>query len=308
MRDRKILITGATGQLLSEATEQLVEENEVWALARFTDEAARARLEAAGVHTFVWETGVTSLDGLPEDFTHVVHAAKTPFDDFATAIELTCVGVGQLMTHCRAARSFMFVSSTAVYTPIAPDHLHAEADPTGGYSPHAPAYAISKIAAEGTVRAYASTLGLPSVIVRMNIAYGPRGWGGLPLHYYSYVRNGQPVPVDVADGSMCMTPIHTDDITRQLPRMCEIATVPAIVVNWGGDEVVTQAELIRYMGEITGTAARVIQRDDARAPVAADPTRRRELIGDCTVGWRDGIARTVEAHFPGSVRGAGTGV
>lgn len=308
MRDHKILLTGATGQLFSEATEQLAEANEVWALARFTDKAARERLEAAGVHTFVWETGVSSLDGLPEDFTHVVHAAKTPFDDFATAIELNCVGVGELMTHCRAARSFVFISSTAVYTPLAPDHLHVETDPTGGYSPHAPAYAISKIAAEGTVRAYAWTLGLPSVIARMNIAYGSRGWGGLPVHFYHYIRDGEPVPVCVADGSMCLTPIHTDDITRQLPLMCEVANVPATVVNWGGDEVVSQAELIRYMGDITGVATAFVQRDDARAPVAADSNRRRELIGDCTVSWREGIARTLEAHFPGSVRGAGTAV
>jgi nucleoside-diphosphate-sugar epimerase len=301
IQDKKILMAGVTASLLPGTAERLAGQNEVWGLARFSDPEVRERLESQGVRTARWNKGIDSLDGLPTDFTHVIDAIKTPFEDFATAVRRACVGVGQLMTHCRQAEAFLFVSSTAVYTHIAPDHLYVETDPTTGYSPHDPPYAISKIAAEGTVQAYAETLGLPTVIARMNVAYGPHGWGGMPLHYFGFLSREQRVPVSAEGGSACMTPIHTDDVERQLPLLWAAASVPAPVVNWGGDEVVTEAELIGHIGQLCELSPVLELRAEARAPCAADPTRRQDLVGLCNVSWRDGVARAIEAHFPGSV-------
>jgi nucleoside-diphosphate-sugar epimerase len=299
IRDKKILIAGATSSLLSGAVDGLAADNEVWALGRFGDAAARDRLEAAGVRTFRWDKGVDPLDGLPDDFTHVADAVKTPFEGYETAIRRACVGVGQLMAHCRRAESFLFVSSTAVYTRLAPDHVYVETDPTGGFSPHDPPYATSKIAAEGTVQAFARTLGLPTTIARMNVSYGPHGWGGLPLYYLGKVREkAGPIPVSAPGGATCLTPIHTEDVERHLPLLWKVASVPTTVVNWGGDDVVSEAVLIGHIASLCGLEVELEYRNDARTPCAADPTRRLELIGPCTVGWRDGLERTIRAFAP----------
>jgi hypothetical protein len=45
--------------------------------------------------------------------------------------------------------------------------------------------------------------------------------------------------------------------------------------------------------------------DVTRASFASDNARRRALIGDCAVQWREGIARTIEAHFPGAIATTG---
>jgi len=39
-----------------------------------------------------------------------------------------------------------------------------------------------------------------------------------------------------------------------------------------------------------------------RETYAFDPAKRQALIGGCSVGWKDGVRRTIEAHFPGSVK------
>jgi UDP-glucuronate 4-epimerase len=299
---KKILVTGGTGTVLFDAVLQLAAGNEVWCLARYTDAAKRAELERAGVRTFAWDTGNGDLERLPRDFELVFHAARAATGQpHHEAIRANCVGVAQLMTHGRDAEAFVFVSSTAVYTPVSPDHVHVETDPTGGYSPGDPPYAIGKIAGEGTARALAEVLGIPTLIARMNIGYGPHGWGGLPVRYYRHIREGLTVPLIRADGATWMTPIHSDDCARQVPLLLSAAAVPARIVNWGGDHVVSEREVIEWIGSITGRAWEVVEVDNAGAPCAADSRLRRKLIGDCTVHWREGIAATIAAHFPGEV-------
>ena len=45
---KRVLVTGATGQVARPLAEALGLDNEVWAAARFTDSAARSALEARG--------------------------------------------------------------------------------------------------------------------------------------------------------------------------------------------------------------------------------------------------------------------
>ena len=48
---KKILITGPTGQVALPVVERLAGSSEVWALARFSKEEDRARIEALGART-----------------------------------------------------------------------------------------------------------------------------------------------------------------------------------------------------------------------------------------------------------------
>lgn len=301
MAARKVLVTGGTGLVAGPVVDALAATDEVWCVARFTDDRRRAELEARGVRTFRWELGSGPLDGLPDDFTHVLHAAAYTGADGGSwdrVIGVNCEGAGQLMTHCRHAGAFLFVSATFVYTPQDPEHEYLESDPTAGHSPFLPAYAVSKVAAEGTVRAFARTLGLPTTIARLGVVHSPRGWGGMAVRYLRMMQAGQPILV-AAGTTPRMNPIHTDDIARQVPLLWDVARVPAMIVNWAGDECVTERELLEFVAEWGGVQATI---EESATPFRSlgvtDNTRRRELIGDCRVGWRNGVARALEAHFP----------
>jgi nucleoside-diphosphate-sugar epimerase len=296
----KILVTGGTGQVLGPATQALARDHEVWCLGRFGDTAARAELETLGIRTHRWEIG-TPIDGLPSDFTHVVHSAWLREDhDFDVAIGANCAGVATLMTHCRQAEAFVLVSTFGVYQRLAPDHLHAETDPLRGDTPWRPAYGASKIAAEGTARALAQVLGLPTTIARMNCACGPMGWGGIPVYYCKLLLDGEPIPVPPGGGYMSL--IHTDDVARQLPLLWAAASVPATVVNWAGDETTTALEVLEHLERLTGRHGRTVEEPVARGPFASDNSRRRGLIGGCEVDWRTAVTRAVSAHFPTAVQ------
>ncbi|GAA2012570.1 NAD(P)-dependent oxidoreductase [Nocardiopsis rhodophaea] len=297
---KKILITGATGQVAREVAESLAHDNEVWCLARFSDPDTERELLARGIRTWRWDMATDTLDGLPDDFTHVLHAAAYRGDgtDFDAALETNCAATGRLMTHCRRATAFLYVSTGAIYARQELDHPHAETDPLGGQTPWLPTYAVGKLAVEGAVRAFATALGLPTTIARLNVAYGPHGHGGVPILLFRRLLAGEPIEVPRDVQNYC-NPIHTDDITRQVPLLWDVATSPARIVNWGGDDIVGVQDMLTYLADITGTKARFEPSDVTRGTHAFDNTRRRALIGDCEVDWRSGLRRTLEAHLPG---------
>ena len=53
-------------------------------------------------------------------------------------------------------------------------------------------------------------------------------------------------------GPASYNPIHEDDIVAMMPRLLEIASVPATTVNWGGEEIVSVQEWTAYITELTG--------------------------------------------------------
>jgi UDP-glucuronate 4-epimerase len=296
---KKILVTGATGQVARPVAEKLAEDNEVWCIGRFTDPAIERQLVEAGMRTWRWDMSTDRLDGLPDDFTHVLHSAmyRGNGSDFDTAVEVNCVAAGRLMTHCRSAKAFLYLSSGAVYARQERDHRHRETDPLGAELPWLPTYPVSKLAAEGTVRAFAATLGLPTTIARLNIAYGPHGHGGMPLLLFRRLLAGEEIEVPV-DGRNWCNPIHTDDIARQTPALWQAATVPARVVNWAGDDVVSVQEILTYLADLAGVPARFRPSEVTRDTLVFDNTLRVRLAGPCEVGWRDGLRRTLARHFP----------
>lgn len=298
MRDRKILITGGTGQVARPVAEALAAENEVWCLGRFGDRDAHKALREAGARTVTWDMATDELDGLPRDFTHVLHSAVHRGDgrDFEEAARVNAVGTARLMTHCATAESFLYVSSGVVYDRADGTHRYRESDPLGGAAPWLPTYPIAKITAEGVVRGLAETLALPSVIARLNIAYGPYGHGGVPVILFREMLREQPCAVPRQGQNYCNL-LHTDDVVRQVPLLWDAAGVPARVVNWGGDDEVGITDLLEYMSALTGVPVRLDRGDYSRETAVFDHTVRRDLIGACSVGWKAGIARTLGELF-----------
>ena len=298
LRDEKILLTGPAGQIAFPVAGYLSGENEVWGIARFGNPEDRERVDALGVTARSCDLATGDFEGIPTDFTYLLHLAayQGPGTDYDYAITVNAEGAGMVMHHCRTAKAALVMSTSSVYRPHDdPVHAFVESDPVGGgTSPWAPTYAVSKVAEEAVVRQNARALGLPTVIARMNASYGPNG--GLPAYNLDSILAGRPVS---ARYDPCpYSPIFQDDINEQVEPLLAAATVPATIVNWGGDEVVTIQEWTAELGALTGLPARVevAEPPGSHRGMVSDPARRMALTGPCRVGWREGFRKVVEAR------------
>lgn len=294
----KILITGPAGQIAFPLARHLAADNEVWGIARFADEAARARVDALGVTTRVCDIAAGDFTDVPDDFSYVVHLAAYQGAglDYDEAIRVNAEGTGLLLGHCRKAKAALVMSTQSVYRPHDdPLHMFVETDPLGDVnSALSPPYSISKIAQEAVARTCARQLDLPVVIARMNASYGDNG--GLPVYHLDAVVAGEAV---TTRWDPCpYSPIHEDDINAQTAALLDAATVPARIVNWGGDEAVSVQEWCAYMGELTGTTARVnvVPTPGTSRGSIASAEARAAITGPCRVAWRAGLNAAYEAR------------
>ena len=164
-----------------------------------------------------------------------------------------------------------------------------------------PTYSISKIAAEAVVRTTCRLLGVPTTIARLNVPYGDGG--GWPAFHLALMQAGHAVPVHPNAPSR-FNPIHDDDILATLPAMLDAASVPATIVNWGGDDETSIEAWCEYMGELVGVEARFETTTDTIGGIPTDNAKRLELAGPTKVGWKDGMRRMVAAQGSGSGAGA----
>jgi len=201
------------------------------------------------------------------------------------------------MEHHRAARSFLHCSTTGVYKPMG-HQVFTESDPLGdnhGVWPFLRTYSICKIAAEGTARWAAQRFDLPTTIARLSVPYGDRG--GWPAIHLEMMINGSEVPVHV-DAPSIYHPLHEDDIIGMVPGLLGAASVPATIVNWGGDEAASIEEWCGYLSTLTGVPVTFAPTTDTIDSVDIDLTRMHELVGTTTVTWREGMTRMVRARHP----------
>jgi UDP-glucuronate 4-epimerase len=295
----RILITGPTGQVAKPLSLALAQEATVFGLARFSNQAAKAELEAGGVRCITGDLASGVFDDVPTDIDYVLNLAiaKTSSwdDDLAANVE----GLGLLMSRLRNAKALLHCSSTAVYQ--ANGHrVFVESDPLGDNHrvpamSFMPTYSINKIAAEAMARYVAREHGVPTTIARLNVPYGDNG--GWPWMHMEQVLAGQAIAVH-PDAPSTYNPIHQDDINAMIPALLGAASVPATVVNWGGDEAASIEEWSTYIGELTGKQATFVHTDAVLESVSVDLTKMHELVGHTTVSWRDGIRRMVQHFHP----------
>ncbi len=292
---KRIVVLGATGMVATPVIHSLAGDNEVWGVARFHNRRARAALDGRGVHTVAVDLADPDLSGLPGDVDYVVNLAVTHADDFATALRANAESLGLVMAHFKRARAFLHCSSTGVYAPNG-THPMREDDPLGdNHRAMLPTYSISKIAAESVARLSARLHDLPTVIARLNVPYGDCvAW---PSIHLECILSGQPIQV-LPGGPSVYSPIHSDDIIRQIPKLLAVADVAAPTVNWAGPDVVSVQEWCAYLGSLVGRDPVFEETEAALPSVAVDVTLMEKLIGPAQVRWRDGMARMVATSHP----------
>ena len=298
IKNKKILITGVTGRVAKPIALSLAEDNEVWGTARFRDSAAKQELEASGIHCAAIDLFDADYSSLAKDFDYVLHfgAAMGSSTDFDADIRIDAEATGLLMDHCRTATAFLHCSTGLVYAPNG--HTpHLETDRLGDHSgPHGrPTYSICNIAGEAVARTVARMLGLPTIITRLNTAYGDNGiWPGTHLET---ILAGKAIQVH-PDEPTTFSPIHIDDMIASLPHLLAAASVPATIVNWAGPEQVSVQTWSTYMAELVGRDVTFEIRADQPESIILDTSKYQSIAGDPTVDWRTGFRRMVAAMHP----------
>lgn len=290
-----ILVTGPTGQVALPLTLALARDNTVLGIARFSNQAAREQLEAAGVTCIAANLADGDFAGVPSEVDYVLNLAVVKSGRWDTDLRANAEAAGLLMAHCRDAKAFLHCSSTAVYQP-AGAHPLREDDPLGdNHRAIMPTYSIAKIAAEAVVRTAARQFEVPTTIARLNVPYGDNG--GWPTWHLELLLAGQPIDVH-PDRPNLFNPIHEDDIIAMVPGLLAAASAPATIVNWGGDEVVALEEWCTFLGSLVGHEPVFNETEHTIGGVTVDLTRMHDLVGRTTVGWRDGLRRMVAARHP----------
>ena len=303
LRGKRILVTGPAGQIAFPLVEELARDNEVWGIARFGDPATRERVDATGCITRVVDLAAPDWSELPDRFDHVLHLAIFQALDanYDYAMTVNAEGTALLMHRFANADSLLIVSSAAVYDNN-PDgaHRYVETDLLGdNRAPYSPTYGITKIAQEGVARGLARALGLPTTIARMNVSYSPLG--GLPAYQLDMIVNGLEVPV--MTGGAWFNPIDQFDINTHVPKLLDVASVPATICNWGGDDPVSTEEYVTFLAALVGETPQFVYTDQGIPGRAFDNTRRIALIGKCEVSWQDGFRKLAAHRYPDLVRG-----
>jgi len=294
---QKILVTGPTSQVALPVTLALAPGNDVWGVARFTDTAARARLEDAGVTCAAADLAATDFHDLPDDFDYVLNfaVAKGGDGDWDRDFAANAESVGLLVGRCRRAQAVLHCSSTAVYQHQGPEHELVETDPLGdNHRVMFPTYSLAKIAAEAVARTAAREHGVPTTIARLNVPYGDNG--GWPAWHVLFMRAGHAIEVHPERPNR-FNPIHEDDIVASLPSLLAAASVPATIVNWGGEPSSIE-EWCGMLAALTGLEARFEETPHTLGSVTIDRHRLLDLAPAPRVPLPDGLRRMVTARFP----------
>jgi len=301
----KVLVVGVTGQVALPLASSLAEDNEVWGIARFSDPAAKAALEAAGVRCAYVDLVNPDLSELPRDFTYALNFVIARSGSWTEDLDASAGSVAYLQEHCQDARAFLHCSSTSVYQPAA-DTIFTEDSALGDNHrvwattmPFMQTYSIGKIAAEAVARYGARRWNLPTTIARLSVPYGKNG--GWPAAHLEMMAAGMDIPLHPERPNR-FNPIHEDDVLRSLDGLLAAASVPAITVNWGGTPSSIE-EWCALIAAATGLEPKFVETDQTIGGVCVDIDRLTELVGPPETDLADGIRDMVATRRPDLLRG-----
>ena len=285
---KRVLVTGASGLVALPVARALAKDNEVFAVARFSDPAQRRLVEAAGAKAVAFDLASEDLSPLPASVDVVINYAVLP-PGHKDAYKVNAGTTGRLARRYRDCEAFVHGSTGSLYEYQGERPLR-EDDP---YGLHASIenYSASKIAAEFLLRHLSIDYALPVTIVRIFSFYGPRG--GAVTQRVDQVARGEPISVYPGVRNV-YTPLYEDDYVEKTIAAAGIARVGAEIVNVGGTEAVTTQEYCRIAGERLGREPIFVENSRAW-PIWADTTKMVRLLGANKVSVREGIARTIEA-------------
>jgi UDP-glucuronate 4-epimerase len=288
LKGKRVLVTGASGLVALPVARELAKDNEVFAVARWSDPVQKRLVELSGAQPVTFDLANEDLSALPKSVDVVINYGVLPFPH-KDAYNVNTGATGRLARHYRDAEAFVHGSTGSLYE-YQGERALREDDPYGLHS-SIEQYAASKIAAEYLLKHLSVDYNLPVTLVRIFSFYGPRG--GAVTQRIDQVARGLPVSVYPGFGNVS-TPLYEDDYVEKTIAAAGIAKVGTEIINVGGTEAVTTQEYCQMAGEILGKEPVFVENSRAW-PIWGDTTKMVKMLGANKVSVREGIRRTVEA-------------
>jgi nucleoside-diphosphate-sugar epimerase len=291
---KRIVVTGASGLMGFPLAMALASDNDVTAVARFRDGREVEALRDAGARVVRFDLADPDLSMLPDVADVVFHfgtmtAFPTSQAERAWQFEVNTQATGRMATRYRDCRAFVYASAST--------YLFQGGRPLTEEDPHGlinglETYCASKIASEQLLQFLSREHGIPTVILRISSAYGPRG--GSITGRIDRIRAGQPVLIyPGVTNRYC--PMYETDYVEKAILSASIASVPPETINFAGSETCSIEEYCAIAGELCGKEPILQESPDAIYPIWPDTTKMQRLIGKTSVSPRDGVRRVLES-------------
>jgi len=288
----RCLVTGGAGFLGSALANRLFRDGHAVYVLDDLSAGDRGRLLEGVVFASGDVRDVPRLWALLDDVDVVFHLAarvSVP-ESILYPVEYNAVNTGgtvSLMTAARDAgvRRVVFTSSGTVYGPQDKHPIVETAEPR----PVNP-YAVSKLAAEGYVRAIGNIYRIETVVLRVFNAYGP-GQAAPPAHapvIPSFARQvlagGSVMLHGSPPGAQTRDFVYVDDVVEALERAGTIGGLSGRTLNIGSGREVSIESLAGALEALTGRPARRLtapERSGGVERMCADIHAARDSLG-----WR----------------------
>lgn len=294
-----ILILGAAGKMgptLARLAKRAAPQKRIVGVARFSDPAARAALQQAGVETIACDLlDRAAVEGLPK-LANVVFMAAMKFGATGNPALTWAmnVHVPAIVAEIFAASRIVAFSTGCVY-PYMPVTGRGATEETGAVPPPGD-YANSCVGRERMFEHFSGRLGTAGRIVRLNYAIDMRY--GVLHDIGTKVRDGQ--PIDLAMGHVNV--IWQGDANAVALRCLAHATTPTSPINVTGPQLLSVRWLAEEFGRRLGPAPKLTGREaesgwisDASRMVAefGPPRVPIQAMLDWTADW---LQRGMASH------------
>ena len=286
---KRVLVTGASGLVALPVAVELAKNNEVFAVARYSNADQKRLVEASGAKAIAFDMAEEDLSPLPKEVDVVINYAVLPPSHGNRAYDVNVAATGRLARRYREAEAFVHGSTGSLYEYQGERPLR-EDDPYGLHSA-GENYAASKIAAEYLMKHISVDYDLPVTLIRIFSFYGPRG-GGVTQRVDQVLR-GEPVSVYPGVKNW-HTPLYEDDYVEKTIACAGIAKVGCEIINVGGSESITTQDYCRIAGEMVGKEPIFVENGKSW-PIWADTSKMEKLLGPSKVSVREGIRRIIES-------------
>lgn len=246
---------------------------------------------------------------------HLAAQASAPasVEDPGRTFDVNVEGTRRVAQAARAAgvKRLVFASSSAVYGDNEPPmRENAETRPL---SP----YAASKVAGEAIVGAWANSMGLPGISLRLFNVYGPRqradgAYAAVVNAFAARVLDGKP-PVIYGDGSQTRDFVHVRDVVMafllagaaELTPKGEVCNVGSGVATRIDELAAIMCELARDRGVMPAPegAEKAAERKGDPMRSVADTARCKAVLGfEAKIELKEGLRETVDWLAGGVVK------
>jgi hypothetical protein len=93
--------------------------------------------------------------------------------------------------------------------------------------------------------------------------------------------------------------MYETDYVEKAIQLLQLASVPPLVVNFGSVEETTVEGYCELVADLIGTTVEFEETDRAWAPLRADVSKLRSLVGPTRVSAAEGFRRVLKARHGG---------